>query len=190
MTYYEELAKHIQSNAKIEKYHITNDMLFLYSSSEEVVNNIFFLKNDNLSCCRTLIEVFAVDYPARRNRFEIIYSLLSMKQNHRIWIKTEIEPNDEIHSISTIFLAANWFEREIFDMFGIKFIDHPNLKRIFLEDDFDGHPLKKDFPLSGYHEVGYSEIKKNVIKKPVYLDPNYRNMHKLSPWEEKNELHE
>ncbi|CAK8163533.1 NADH-quinone oxidoreductase subunit C [Candidatus Xenohaliotis californiensis] len=177
-----ELAIQLSSNASITDCIVINSMLIAHTSPLDLINAISFLQDNNFCKFTTLIEIFAVDYPDIKMRFEVIYSLLSIKYNQRIWLKTMAEQHQSLNSIVKIFNAANWFEREVFDMYGVKFNNHPYLQRILLENDFEGYPLRKDFPLSGNYEVGYSEIEKDVIKKPVYLEQSYRHLNQISPW--------
>jgi len=130
-----------------------------------------------------LIDLTAVDYPSREKRFDVIYILLSMKENKRIVVKTSLEESDDIESITYIHKAANWYERECYDLFGIKFLNHPDLRRIMTDYNFEGHPLRKDFPLTGHTEVRYDDIEKKVIYEPVKLTQEYRNFDYMSPWE-------
>ena len=130
-----------------------------------------------------LIDLTAVDYPSREKRFDIIFILLSMKENKRIVVKTPLEVDDAIESITHIHKAADWYERECYDLFGIKFLNHPDLRRIMTDYNFEGHPLRKDFPLTGHTEVRYDEIEKKVIYEPVKLTQEYRNFDYMSPWE-------
>ena len=149
-----------------------------------------FLKTDQHCNFSTLIDITVVDYPNRENRFELVYHYLSMYQNQRIRIKMEVNEDHIIPSIVDIFPASNWFEREIFDMFGILFSGHPDLRRILTDYGFKGHPLRKDFPLTGFNEVRYSEKDKKVIYEPVKLEQNYRNFDFESPWEGTNYIKE
>ena len=124
-----------------------------------------------------------VDYPERENRFDVIYHFLSFKWNVRLRIKTEISENGSLPSICSIFPAANWFEREAFDMYGIQFTDHPDLRRILTDYGFEGYPLRKDFPLTGNIEIRYDEIDKKIVHEPVKLQQDYRSFDIQSPWE-------
>ena len=132
---------------------------------------------------KQLIDITAVDYPENERRFKLVYLLLSHEFNLRINIEYFIKENDIAKSITSIFPAANWMEREVFDMYGIKFKDHPDLRRILTDYNFVGHPLRKDFPLTGHKEVRYNEESKKVIYEPVKLEQNYRNFDYESPWE-------
>ena len=144
---------------------------------------ITFLKSNNKLRFKQLIDIAAIDYPNEDKRFELVYLLLSIENNLRIKISVKFESNEKIPSITKIFPSANWMEREVFDMYGIKFINHPDLRRILTDYNFKGHPLRKDFPLTGFNEVRYSEKDKKVIYEPVKLEQNYRNFDFSSPWE-------
>ena len=150
---------------------------------EKILEIIKILKEENNLLFDQLIDITAVDYPSKELRFELIYILLSMKKNKRIVLKTHLEENDNIDSLTEIFEASNWYERECYDLFGIKFNNHPDLRRIMTDYNFEGHPLRKDFPLTGHTEVRYSEDQKKVINEPVKLEQNYRNFDYESPWE-------
>ena len=132
---------------------------------------------------KQLIDITAVDFPEDKKRFKIVYLLLSHENNSRVIIEYSINENEVIPSVTSIFPSANWMEREVFDMYGIKFKDHPDLRRILTDYEFEGYPLRKDFPMTGHKEVRYSEDKKKVIYEPVRLEQNYRNFEYESPWE-------
>ena len=150
---------------------------------DELINVVTFLKTNNETKFRQLIEITAVDYPEKEERFRLVYLLLSHEYNKRIIIDYSINENREISSLTAIFPSANWMEREVFDMYGLKFKNHPDLRRILTDYGFEGHPLRKDFPLTGHNEVRYSEEQKKVIYEPVKLEQNYRNFDYESPWE-------
>ena len=139
---------------------------------------------------KQLIDITAVDYPNKKNRFRMIYLLLSHEFNKRIIIDFPLNENEKVFSITGIFPSANWMEREVFDMYGIKFKNHPDLRRILTDYGFKGHPLRKDFPLTGFNEVRYSEKEKKVVYEPVKLEQNYRNFDFESPWEGTNYIKE
>ena len=153
------------------------------TSVSEIPEIIKFLKLDNKFKFKQLIDIAAIDYPNEEKRFELVYLLLSVENNMRVKISIKFETNEKVPSIVKIFPSANWMEREIFDMYGIKFINHPDLRRILTDYNFKGHPLRKDFPLTGFNEVRYSEKEKKVIYEPVKLEQNYRNFDFSSPWE-------
>ncbi len=131
----------------------------------------------------TLVDITAVDFPARERRFDVIYHFLSMTENKRCRVTTSINESGEVPSITSVFECANWFEREIFDLFGIKFTSHPDLRRILTDYGFEGHPLRKDFPTSGFLEVRYDEVEKRVVYEPTTLTQGYRDFDFLSPWD-------
>ncbi|MFV0492808.1 MAG: NADH-quinone oxidoreductase subunit C [Pseudorhodobacter sp.] len=144
------------------------------------------LKTDPACKFSTLIDITAVDYPERPARFDVIYHFLSMYQNHRIRLKVAVGEDEMVPSITTVHPAANWFEREIYDMFGILFSGHPDLRRLLTDYGFRGHPLRKDFPTTGYTEVRYDEAQKRVVYEPVQLVQEYRQFDFMSPWEGAN----
>jgi len=150
---------------------------------EDINKTILFLKTNEKCKFRQLIDITAVDYPEKERRFKLVYLLLSHENNLRLIINCNIKENISVSSISKIFPSANWMEREVFDMYGIKFTNHPDLRRILTDYGFQGHPLRKDFPLTGHNEVRYSENEKKVIYEPVKLEQNYRNFDFESPWE-------
>ena len=141
------------------------------------------LKNSELFSFDQLIDITAIDYPSREKRFELIYNFLSMKKNKRIILKTSIKENDNLDSIINIFKASDWYERECYDLFGINFTNHPDLRRIMTDYNFEGHPLRKDFPLTGHTEVRYDDVEKKVVYEPVKLTQEYRDFDYTSPWE-------
>ena len=149
----------------------------------DILKTIQFLKEDRNLQYNQLIDLTAIDYPSRKNRFEVVYIFLSMTQNKRVIIKTSLKEDETIESITSIHKAANWYERECYDLFGIKFLNHPDLRRIMTDYNFEGHPLRKDFPLTGHTEVRYDDLEKKVIYEPVKLTQEYRNFDYMSPWE-------
>jgi len=157
--------------------------LFIYVNIEDLTSAILFLKTNNKCRFKQLIDITAVDYPGNEKRFKIVYLLLSHENNLRITIYSEIEESAAVPSIAKIYSSANWMEREVFDMYGIHFKDHPDLRRILTDYGFEGHPLRKDFPLTGHTEVRYNEDKKRVISELVKLDQEYRHFDAASPWE-------
>ena len=172
-----------QLTTKINSSVIKHNELKLLIDNEDLHNVILFIKNDSRIKFRQLIDITAVDYPENENRFKLIYFFLSHENNLRINIEFYIKENDLVISITSIFPSANWMEREVFDMYGISFNDHPDLRRILTDYNFSGHPLRKDFPLTGHNEVRYNEENKKVIYEPVKLEQNYRNFDYESPWE-------
>ncbi len=142
-----------------------------------------YLKTNSLCRFSTLVDITAVDYPDREARFDVVYHFLSMYQNHRIRVKVALREEDMLASLVDVYPAANWFEREVFDMFGILFSGHPDLRRILTDYGFRGYPLRKDFPTTGYTEVRYDEAEKRVVYEPVNLVQEYRQFDFMSPWE-------
>ena len=162
---------------------IENNQVFIEVSNKDLYSTIFLLKTNSEFQFKQLIDILGVDYPEKTIRFKIIYLLLSHKYNLRIVIESKVKENEDIQSIVKIFPSSNWMEREVFDMYGISFKDHPDLRRILTDYEFKGFPLRKDFPLTGHTEVRYSETQKKVIYEPVKLEQNYRNFDYNSPWE-------
>ncbi len=185
LTTVNDLEKTVNSGltTTIKKSEINFNQLLIYVNVEDIISTILFLKTSEKCKFRQLIDITAVDYPQNEKRFKIVYFLLSHEKNLRITINTDIDEDTIVPSITKIFPSANWMEREVFDMYGISFKDHPDLRRILTDYGFDGHPLRKDFPLTGHTEVRYSEEKKKVISEPVKLDQEYRNFDFESPWE-------
>tara|TARA_B100001057_G_scaffold238463_1_gene238780 strand:+ start:251 stop:844 length:594 start_codon:yes stop_codon:yes gene_type:complete len=179
------LEKKINSEltTKINSSRISHDQLEIQINKEALIDVVIFLKKNNFTKFRQLIDITAVDYINSENRFKMIYLFLSHEFNLRINITFNINENEPVNSLTKIFPSANWMEREVFDMYGIKFNDHPDLRRILTDYGFSGHPLRKDFPITGHTEVRYSEEKKKVIYEPVKLEQNYRNFDYSSPWE-------
>ena len=181
----QKLEKKINSelNTKINSSKIKNDQVYLNIDSNDIIDVILFLKNNENTNFKQLIDITAVDYPENEKRFKLVYLLLSHEFNVRILIDSFINENEIPSSLTKIYPAANWMEREVFDMYGIQFKDHPDLRRILTDYNFKGYPLRKDFPLTGHTEVRYSEEEKKVIYEPVKLEQNYRNFDYESPWE-------
>jgi len=157
--------------------------LLIEINAEDLYSTILYLKTNDKCRFKQLIDITAVDYPEKYNRFKIVYLFLSHENNLRILLNINIEEKTSVPSISKIFPSANWMEREVFDMYGISFKDHPDLRKILTDYGFEGYPLRKDFPLTGHTEVRYSEDKKKVISEPVKLDQEYRDFDFESPWE-------
>lgn len=158
----------------IKRVFILNNEIIIYVPFSYIYQTIFFFKNHTYSTFKSLSDLCAVDFPNRTWRFEIVYNLLSIDHNSRIRVKTKIDEINYLQSISSIHNSANWYEREVWDLFGIFFENHPDLRRILTDYGFDGFPLRKDFPLSGYIEVRYSEKHKRVISEPIQLAQEYR----------------
>ena len=163
---------------------IDNDKyLEINTEAEKIFKVIKVLKEDTKLLFDQLIDVTAIDYPSREKRFDMIYLLISLTLNQRILVKTAIDERTVLESISIIHKAANWYERECYDLFGIQFSKHPDLRRIMTDYNFEGHPLRKDFPLTGHMEVRYDDLEKKVVYEPVKLAQEYRNFDYMSPWE-------
>ena len=177
-------------SSKVLNSTIENDELLIEIRENDLLDTIQFLKSNEKCKFRQLIDIAGVDYPGEEKRFKLVYLLLSHEHNHRIKILINFETNQIKNSITKIFPSANWMEREVFDMYGIKFKNHPDLRRILTDYGFKGHPLRKDFPLTGFNEVRYSEKEKKVVYEPVKLEQNYRNFDFESPWEGTNYLKE
>ena len=180
-----ELEKLINSEltSKIKKTTISFNELLVDTSEEELINVILFLKAHDKLKFKQLIDIAGVDYPEEEKRFSLVYLLLSHERNIRIKVSINFEIEKKIPTLTKIYPSSNWMEREVFDMYGIEFIDHPDLRRILTDYNFEGHPLRKDFPLTGFNEVRYSEKEKKVIYEPVKLEQNYRDFDFSSPWE-------
>ncbi len=179
------LEKKINSEltTKIKNSRINHSQLYLNIDSEDLLDVVLFLKTNVDFKFKQLIELTAVDYPEKKKRFKMAYMFLSHENNERIILCFLINENEIVQSLTSVFPSSNWMEREVFDMYGIKFKDHPDLRRILTDYNFEGFPLRKDFPLTGHTEVRYSEEKKKVIYEPVQLEQNYRNFDYESPWE-------
>jgi len=180
-----DLEKLINSelSSKLKSSKIENNELLLETEETELLDVVQFLKSNEKCKFRQLIDIAGVDYPENEKRFELIYLFLSHEHNLRIKLLIKFQINQPIVSLTKIFPSANWMEREVFDMYGVKFKNHPDLRRILTDYGFKGHPLRKDFPLTGFNEVRYSEKEKKVIYEPVKLEQNYRNFDFESPWE-------
>ena len=180
-----DLEKKINSEltTKIKKSEIRHKQLYLNIDNVDLIDVTLFIKSNENTKFRQLIDMTVVDYPEKVKRFKVVYLFLSHEFNQRIVLSYSINENELIPSLTTIYPAANWMEREIFDMYGVKFKNHPDLRRILTDYGFEGHPLRKDFPLTGHTEVRYSEEQKKVINEPVKLEQNYRNFDYESPWE-------
>ena len=177
-------------SSKIQSSSINNEELLIEINQKDLIDVVQFLKLNENCKFKQLIDIAGVDYPENEKRFELIYLFLSHENNTRIKLLLKFEINQTINSITKIFPSANWMEREVFDMYGIKFKNHPDLRRILTDYGFKGHPLRKDFPLTGFNEVRYSEKDKKVIYEPVKLEQNYRNFDFESPWEGTNYIKE
>ncbi|MDB4185376.1 NADH-quinone oxidoreductase subunit C [Candidatus Pelagibacter sp.] len=179
------LEKKINSEltTKIKKTEIRHEQLYINIDNEDLLDVTLFIKSNENTKFKQLMDVTVVDYPENTQRFKVVYLFLSHEFNQRIILSYLIGENEVIPSLTPIYPAANWMEREVFDMYGVKFKDHPDMRRILTDYGFEGHPLRKDFPLTGHTEVRYSEEQKKVISEPVKLEQNYRNFDYESPWE-------
>ncbi len=175
-------------SSKVHKSVIENDELLIEIRENDLIEVVQFLKSNEKLKFRQLMDIAGVDYPEKEKRFNLIYLFLSHENNNRIKLLIKFNTSQIINSITKIFPSANWMEREVFDMYGIKFKNHPDLRRILTDYGFKGHPLRKDFPLTGFNEVRYSEKEKKVVYEPVKLEQNYRNFDFESPWEGTNYL--
>ena len=180
-----DLEKKINSElgTKINTSEIKHNQIYLEIDCEDLIEVVLFVKTNKDTKFRQLIDITVVDYPERSKRFKIVYLFLSHQFNQRMILSYDISENEVISSLTSIFPSANWMEREVFDMYGVNFKNHPDLRRILTDYGFEGHPLRKDFPLTGHTEVRYSEGQKKVISEPVKLEQNYRNFDYESPWE-------
>ena len=169
--------------SKILKSDIQNDEILINVGIENLYSTLLFLKTDEKCKFKQLIDIVGADYPNFEQRFKIYYLLLSHEKNLRVKVLINFNAEGKIPSIVKLYPSANWMEREVFDMYGIKFKNHPDMRRILTDYGFTGHPLRKDFPLTGFNEVRYSEKDKKVIYEPVKLEQDYRNFDFESPWE-------
>ncbi len=181
----EDLKTHIAEalGAAINGAEINFDELTIHARREEIVKTIVFLRDDMLCKFTTLIDICGADYPQRERRFDVVYHMLSMQLNQRIRIKITTDEDIAVHSVANVFPNADWYEREAFDMYGIAFDEHPDLRRLLTDYGFEGHPLRKDFPLTGFAETRYDEERKAVIYEPVNLPQEFRDFDFMSPWE-------
>ena len=169
--------------AEISETRVAHDELAIHSTPGSLIKLLTFLRDDQNCQFKQLVDITGVDYPKREKRFEIVYNLLSHKHNQRIRVKVPADEDSQVPSISGVFSSANWYEREVWDMYGLFFSDHPDLRRILTDYGFEGHPLRKDFPLTGYVEVRYDEESKRVVYEPVKLTQEFRTFDFMSPWE-------
>jgi len=180
-----DLAEYVEQKRSdcVISWDVKNGELNISVTPSNIASFVEFLRSDNRCKFSTLVDITGVDYPDRTKRFDVVYHLLSMYQNHRIRLKVSVRENESLYSIVSVHPSANWFEREVFDMFGILFRDHPDLRRILTDYGFQGFPLRKDFPTTGYNEVRYDEVQKKVVYEPVSLTQEYRQFDFMSPWE-------
>ena len=181
----EEIVDLVKSLMNFCDYEITNlrDEIDIFVKSEDLVSTLMFLKDNPSLNMDSLIDLTAVDYPGNKKRFIIIYNLLSVSKNFRIKVKIKTNEDNPVPSVTEVYPCANWYEREVWDLFGIRFSGHPDLRRILTDYDFEGHPLRKDFPLTGFTQVRFDDELGRVINEPVKLDQEFRNFDNLSPWE-------
>ena len=167
----------------VESFEFAQDELVLKAKRDEIVNVLTHLRDDGACRFTQLVDVTAADYPSRPERFEVVYNMLSISNNTRVRVKLSASEETLVPSATAVFRSANWFEREVWDMYGILFSGHPDLRRILTDYGFEGHPQRKDFPLTGYVELRYDEEQKRVVYEPVKLTQDFRNFDYLSPWE-------
>ncbi|MBV0911428.1 NADH-quinone oxidoreductase subunit C [Anianabacter salinae] len=184
----QELGQHIEAKRPdcVVRWSVALDELTVEIAPSSILSFAEFLKADSTCRFTTLVDITGVDWPERDARFDVVYHFLSMWQNHRIRVKAAVREDQTVASISGVYHSANWYEREVFDMFGILFTGHPDLRRILTDYGFRGHPLRKDFPTTGYTEVRYDEEQKRVVYEPVKLVQEYRQFDFMSPWEGAN----
>ena len=183
----ESLAQYIDGfeaeGAPIEGHRISFDELTIHVARDNLLKLVRLLRDSSQCQFQTLVDICGVDYPEREQRFEVVYHLLSMRMNQRIRIKVTTDETTPVPSLTGLFPGADWYEREAFDMYGIQFAGHPDLRRILTDYGFEGFPLRKDFPLTGHVEVRYDDLEKRVVYEPVQLTQEYRDFDFLSPWE-------
>ena len=181
----QNLGEYIEASMSplILKKEMQQDEMCFTVRREGLKRFLTFLLNDANCDFRQLIDICGVDYPERDERFEVVYQLLSLKHNFRLRVKVRTDETAPVDSVTEIFSTANWFEREVWDMYGIYFNDHPDLRRILTDYGFEGHPLRKDFPLTGFVEMRYDSEQKRVVYEPVKLAQDFRNFDFVSPWE-------
>ncbi|MEJ0096968.1 MAG: NADH-quinone oxidoreductase subunit C [Bauldia sp.] len=172
-----------ERGSAVAEWHVANGELTMLVGGDEIVAFVRFLKDDPRLAFINLTDVCGVDWPARAKRFDVVYHFLSPRQNARIRLKVMTDEETPVPSITSVFPGADWFEREAYDFYGILFTGHPDLRRILTDYGFDGHPLRKDFPLTGFVEVRYDDERKRVVYEPVRLAQEFRDFDFLSPWE-------
>ena len=180
-----DLEKKINSEltTKIRNSEIKHNQIYVEIEKDDLMEVVLFLKTNKNTRFSQLIDITVVDYPEESQRFKVVYLFLSHEFNQRLILSYSINENEVINSLTSVFPSANWMEREVFDMYGVNFKNHPDLRRILTDYNFEGHPLRKDFPLTGHTEVRYNEEEKKVVSEPVKLEQNYRNFDYESPWE-------
>ncbi|GER08395.1 NADH-quinone oxidoreductase subunit C [Iodidimonas muriae] len=185
VTTLEQLGKHIEAilEHEVTGFSVANNELTITARTDQIVKVLTALRDDPDCKFRILVDLCGVDWPMRPMRFDVVYHLLSMHLNQRIRVKVEADEQTPVPSVVSVYSSANWFERELWDMYGVMVSNHPDLRRILTDYGFQGHPLRKDFPLSGYVELRYDEEQKRVVYEPVKLTQEFRNFDFLSPWE-------
>jgi NADH-quinone oxidoreductase subunit C len=180
-----DLGEYVQAALpdQVESVDISRDELVIVVRRESIVRVLTFLRDDVNCQFKQLMDVCGVDYPGRRERFEVVYNLLSLTHNRRIRVKVWTDEQSAVPTVTGVFNSAGWWERETYDLYGIWFREHPDLRRILTDYGFEGHPLRKDFPLTGYVEVRYDDELKRIVYEPVKLTQDFRNFDFLSPWE-------
>jgi len=186
----QELGDHLAASlpSDVLKHEIAHGELMVSVKRDSLARTLEFLRDDPDCLFAQLVDICGVDYPERAERFEIVYNLLSLKNNRRIRVKVAAAEDTPVPSATSVFSAAGWYERETWDLYGVYFADHPDLRRILTDYGFEGHPMRKDFPLTGYVEVRYDEEQKRVIYEPVKLKQEFRSFDFLSPWEGMNQI--
>ncbi len=181
----QDLGEHIQEKLPhmVQSSRMQNGELIVEAELSGLVKLMQYLRDDKECQFKMLLDITAVDYPSRPKRFEVVYNMLSMRQNQRVRVKVSIADGETVPSMLGLFKSAGWYEREVYDMYGIVFSGNPDLRRILTDYGFDGHPLRKDFPMTGYVEVVYDPQSQQVVYEPVSLTQDYRNFDFLSPWE-------
>ncbi len=181
----EELGQHVASvlSDQVMGISIAHNELMVTARAEQIIKVVTFLRDDPMCLFKVLVDICGTDYPERPKRFDVVYNLLSLVHNQRIRIKVEADDETPVPSITGVHNSANWFEREIWDMYGVMFSDHPDLRRLLTDYGFEGHPLRKDFPLTGFVETRYDNERKRVVYDPVKLSQEFRKFDFLSPWE-------
>ena len=184
-SFIEDVIDLIKSLMNFCEYDIINQKgeIVIFVKNEDLISTLMFLRDNPSLNMESLIDITAVDYPGSKQRFVIIYNLLSVSKNFRIKVKIKVNEDTPVNSVNEVYPCANWYERDVGDLFGIRFLGHPDLRRILTDYDFEGHPLRKDFPISGFTQVRFDDELGRVIKEPVKLDQEFRNFDNLSPWE-------
>ncbi len=168
---------------ELDGHQVAYDELMVTARPDSLVKVMRFLRDDSQCLFKCLVDVCGADYPERERRFDVVYNLLSVAHNQRIRVKVPVGENEPVPSVTSLFPSAGWFERETWDLYGVYFSDHPDLRRILTDYGFEGHPLRKDFPLTGHVEVRYDDEQQRVVYEPVHLTQEFRTFDFLSPWE-------